>query len=128
MWSERAVWGWTKPVLEDKKLGGLVILFFFWKDFFYVNPDLCGIWDGGFLVTWQAVYEQRVKEVAMAVPLLCCAFDLYNVPSKRQVIVAGTRNSPDAEALVTSCHANFDPDKTVSARARAPFDQGFHVS
>jgi hypothetical protein len=56
-----------------------------------------------------------VKEVAMAVPLLCCAFDLYNLPSKRQVIVAGTRNSSDAEALMTACHANFDPDKAVSA-------------
>ena len=53
----------------------------------------------------------------MAVPLLCCAFDLYNLPSKRQVIVAGTRNSSDAEALMTACHANFDPDKSVSAHA-----------
>lgn len=65
----------------------------------------------------QAVYEQRVKEVAMAVPLLCCAFDLYNLASKRQVIVAGTRNSGDTEALMTACHANFDPDKTVSSHA-----------
>jgi len=64
----------------------------------------------------QAVYEQRVKEVAMAVPLLCCAFDSFNVAAKRQIIISGARNAPDSEALLTACHAPFDPDKTVSAR------------
>ena len=62
----------------------------------------------------QAVYEHRVKEVAMAVPLLCCAFDVLNIPSKRQVIVVGVRNASDTDALLTACHAPFDPDKTVS--------------
>lgn len=65
----------------------------------------------------QAVYEHRVKEVAMAVPLLCCAFDVLNVPSKRQVIVAGVRNASDTDVLLTACHAPFDPDKTVSLNA-----------
>jgi len=60
-----------------------------------------------------AVYEQRVKEVAMAVPLLCCAFDSFHVAAKRQIIIAGARNAPDSEALLTACHAPFDPDKTV---------------
>lgn len=67
-----------------------------------------------FIFGMQAVYEQRVKEVAMAVPLLCCAFDSFNVAAKRQIIIAGARNAPDSEALMTACHAPFDPDKTVS--------------
>ncbi|XP_024370757.1 uncharacterized protein [Physcomitrium patens] len=60
-----------------------------------------------------AVYEQRVKEVAMAVPLLCCAFDSFSVAAKRQIIIAGVRNSPDTDALMTACHAPFDPDRNV---------------
>lgn len=68
----------------------------------------------------QAVYEQRVKEVAMAVPLLCCAFDTFSVAAKRQIIIAGVRNSPDTDALMTACHAPFDPDKNVIA-PRSPF-------
>jgi hypothetical protein len=55
-----------------------------------------------------------MKEVAMAVPLLCCAVDVLNVPSKRQVIVAGPRYAPDTDALLAASHATFDPDKVVS--------------
>jgi hypothetical protein len=50
----------------------------------------------------------------MAVPLLCCAVDVLNVPSKRQVIVAGPRYAPDTDALLAASHATFDPDKVVS--------------
>ncbi|KAH9531464.1 hypothetical protein CY35_19G039700 [Sphagnum magellanicum] len=60
-----------------------------------------------------AVYESRMKEVAMAVPLLCCAVDVLNVPSKRQVIVAGPRYAPDTDALLAASHATFDPDKVI---------------
>jgi len=55
-----------------------------------------------------------MKEVAMAVPLLCCAVDVLNVPSKRQVVVAGPRYAPDTDALLAASHATFDPDKVVS--------------
>ena len=51
----------------------------------------------------------------MAVPLLCCAFDSFNFAAKRQIIIAGARNAADSEALMTACHAPFDPDRTVSA-------------
>lgn len=85
--------------------------------------------DGYILIVYdfcmQAVYEQRVKEVAMAVPLLCCAFDSFNVAAKRQIIIAGARNAPDSEALLTACHAPFDPDKTVSTQNRNCFSSFF---
>lgn len=51
----------------------------------------------------------------MAVPLLCCAFDSFSVAAKRQIIIAGVRNSPDTDALMTACHAPFDPDRNVRA-------------
>jgi hypothetical protein len=67
-----------------------------------------------------------VKEVAMAVPLLCCAFDSFNVAAKRQIIIAGARDTPDSQSLMTACHAAFDPDKSVSAKNFNHFSSFFY--
>ncbi|KAJ7560493.1 hypothetical protein O6H91_04G132100 [Diphasiastrum complanatum] len=60
-----------------------------------------------------AVFEKRVKEMAIAVPLMCCAYDLLSIPSKRQVLIAGPKHSRDFDALVTASHMPFDPDKVI---------------
>ncbi|XP_002994074.2 spermatogenesis-associated protein 20 isoform X2 [Selaginella moellendorffii] len=60
-----------------------------------------------------AVFEGKVKELAMAVPLMCCAYDVLAVPSKRQILVAGAKTSGEFDALVTTSHLFFDPDSTI---------------
>ncbi|CAM6089523.1 unnamed protein product [Calypogeia fissa] len=60
-----------------------------------------------------SVFEPRVREVAMAVPLMCCAFDLFAGPSKRQIVIAGVKQAPDTEALVNAAYSTYDPDKII---------------
>ncbi|KAL3693595.1 hypothetical protein R1sor_007246 [Riccia sorocarpa] len=59
------------------------------------------------------VFEARVREVAMAVPLMCCAFDMLAAQSKRQIVIAGVKHAPDTEALVNAAHCLYDPDKII---------------
>lgn len=62
----------------------------------------------------QAVFETRMKELSVAVPLMCCAADLLGVPSKRQIVIAGPKQSSEFQALLNTCHMLYDPDKVVS--------------
>ncbi|KAB1203046.1 hypothetical protein CJ030_MR8G023495 [Morella rubra] len=41
----------------------------------------------------EAVFEARLKDMAMAVPLLCCATDMVIVPSRKQVVLVGHKHS-----------------------------------
>lgn len=66
-----------------------------------------------FRFSFQAVFEGRIKDVALAVPLLCCAFDTFRTASKRQIIIAGGKDAADTQKLVAVCHSFYDPDKTV---------------
>ncbi|KAL2634596.1 hypothetical protein R1flu_006075 [Riccia fluitans] len=59
------------------------------------------------------VFEARVRDMAMAVPLMCCAFDMLAVQSKRQIVIAGVKHAPDTEALVNAAHSLYDPDKII---------------
>ena len=52
----------------------------------------------------------------MAVLLLCCAFNLFNVAAKCQIIIDGARNIANSEAQMTTYHAPFDPNRTISAQ------------
>lgn len=61
----------------------------------------------------KAVFEKRLKETAMAVPLMCCAADMLSFPSRKQIVLVGRRNSQDFDNMLTSSHAAFDPNKTV---------------
>ncbi|RYR49486.1 hypothetical protein Ahy_A07g035994 [Arachis hypogaea] len=61
-----------------------------------------------------AVFEKRLKALLMAVPLMCCAVDMLRVPSRKQVVVVGERNSEKFERILAASHASYDPNKTVS--------------
>lgn len=60
-----------------------------------------------------AVFEKRLKETAMAVPLMCCAADMLRVPSRRQVVVIGNNGSLEFDNMLAAAHASFDPNRTV---------------
>lgn len=62
----------------------------------------------------QAVFENRLRDMAMAVPLMCCAVDMLIVPSRRQVVVVGERSSKEFEDMLATAHSFYDPNKTVS--------------
>lgn len=63
----------------------------------------------------QAVFETRLKDMAMAVPLMCCAADMLSVPSRKQVVLVGRKPSLEFEGMLASAHAAYDPNKTVSS-------------
>lgn len=63
----------------------------------------------------QAVFEKRLKDMAMAVPLMCCAADMLRVPSRKQVVVVGERTFEEFETMLTAAHPVYDPNRTVSA-------------
>lgn len=60
-----------------------------------------------------AVFEARLKDMAMAVPLMCCAADMLTVPSRKQVVVVGHKSSVEFEDILAAAHASYDPNKTV---------------
>ncbi|WJX85049.1 dTMP kinase [Trifolium repens] len=60
-----------------------------------------------------AVFEKRLKDTAMAVPLMCCAADMLRVPSRKQVVVVGERTSEEFESMLAAAHAIYDPHRTV---------------
>ncbi|GAV83367.1 DUF255 domain-containing protein [Cephalotus follicularis] len=60
-----------------------------------------------------AVFESRLKEMAMAVPLMCCAADMFYDPSRKQVVLVGHKPSKEFESMLTAVHASYDPNKTV---------------
>ena len=62
----------------------------------------------------QAVFEKRLKDTAMAVPLMCCAADMLCVPSRKQVVLVGERTSEEFESMLAAAHALYDPNRTVS--------------
>lgn len=67
----------------------------------------------------QAVFEKRLKDAAVAVPLMCCAADMLSVPSRKQVVLVGSKLLPEFENMLAAAHASYEPNKTVS---RSPFD------
>lgn len=60
-----------------------------------------------------AVFESRLKDMAMAVPLMCCAADMVTVPSRKQVVLVGHKPSIEFENMLVAAHASYDPNKTV---------------
>lgn len=65
----------------------------------------------------QAVFETRLKDMAMAVPLMCCAADMLSVPSRKHVVLVGHKSSEDFENMLAAAHASYDLNKTVSKRS-----------
>ncbi|KVI12518.1 protein of unknown function DUF255 [Cynara cardunculus var. scolymus] len=60
-----------------------------------------------------AVFEKRLKEAPVAVPLMCCAADMLSVPSKKQVVLVGKKATPEMEGMLVSVHASYDLNKTI---------------
>eukprot|EP01018_Ginkgo_biloba_P017821 Gb_30260 [translate_table: standard] len=60
-----------------------------------------------------AVFESRIKEQVMAVPLMCCAADLLGIPSRQQIVIVGQKSTSNFESLVIASHAPYDPDRTI---------------
>ncbi|CAL5218409.1 g85 [Coccomyxa viridis] len=60
-----------------------------------------------------AAFQERLGELAMAMPQMCAALHLLDAGHFRQVIIAGKAGAPDTEALMDAAHASFAPDKTV---------------
>ena len=62
----------------------------------------------------QAVFEKRLKDVSVALPLMCCAADMLSVPSRKQVVLVGSKLLPEFEDMLAAAHALYEPNKTVS--------------
>ncbi|KAM7275705.1 hypothetical protein ACFE04_017571 [Oxalis oulophora] len=60
-----------------------------------------------------AVFESRLKEMAVAVPLMCCAADMVALPSRKQVVLVGHKPSSELDSMLAAAHASYDPNKTV---------------
>ncbi|XWS46704.1 hypothetical protein CRYUN_Cryun14cG0091000 [Craigia yunnanensis] len=60
-----------------------------------------------------AVFETRLKDMAMAVPLMCCAAAMLSVPSRKQVVLVGHKPSVEFENMFAAAHASYDPNKTL---------------
>lgn len=67
-----------------------------------------------FQLDLQAVFEKRLEEMAMAVPLMCCAADMLSVPSRKQVVLVGPKSSLEFENMLAAAHSSYDPNKNVS--------------
>lgn len=73
----------------------------------------------------QAVFETRLKEMAMAVPLMCCAADMLSQPSRKQVVLVGHRSSPEFDKMLAAVHASYEPNKTVSVNFNPQYNSHF---
>ncbi|KAF5184490.1 Spermatogenesis-associated protein [Thalictrum thalictroides] len=60
-----------------------------------------------------AVFESRLKDMAMAVPLMSCGADMLFVPSRRQVVLVGPKSTVDFDNMIAAAHASYDPNRTV---------------
>ncbi|XBI68060.1 hypothetical protein VPH35_047320 [Triticum aestivum] len=60
-----------------------------------------------------AVFETRLKELGIALPLMCCAADMLTVPSRKQVVLVGNKASPEFQDMVAAAFSSYDPNRTV---------------
>lgn len=60
-----------------------------------------------------AVFEGRIKELPVAVPLMCCAADSFVSPGKQQIVISGPKHGSEFDALMAACFSSFDPDKII---------------
>ncbi|KAG0483455.1 hypothetical protein HPP92_011539 [Vanilla planifolia] len=60
-----------------------------------------------------AVFEKRLKEQSMALPLMCCAADMLAVPSWQQVVLVGDKSSMEFKEMVGVVYATYCPTRSV---------------
>ena len=58
-----------------------------------------------------AAFSDRLTELTLALPRMCCGAHLMLKQPMRQVIVAGAQGHPETQALLYAVHAAFVPDK-----------------
>ncbi|RVX20797.1 Spermatogenesis-associated protein 20 [Vitis vinifera] len=68
---------------------------------------------GGMQSIFWPFFETRLKDMAMAVPLMCCGADMFSVPSRKQVVLVGHKSSVEFEDMLAAAHAQYDPNRTV---------------
>ncbi|CAN4093109.1 unnamed protein product [Withania somnifera] len=56
---------------------------------------------------------KRLKDAAVAVPLMCCAADILAFPSRKQVVLVGVKSFEEFENMVAAARASYGPNKTV---------------
>ena len=70
-----------------------------------VHPLCVCLWEQMYVLV-QAVFEKRLKDAAVAVPLLCCAADMVSVaPGYRGVVVA-KKPYGECDRLLPDVHAS----------------------
>lgn len=60
-----------------------------------------------------SAFSERLQEIPLAMPQMCCSLHLLSVGHPSQVIVAGARGAADTEALLDASFAPFSPSKLV---------------
>lgn len=60
-----------------------------------------------------AVFETRLRELGIALPLMCCAADMLSVPSRKQVVLVGEKGSAEFQDMVVATFSSYDPNRTV---------------
>ncbi|XP_078158629.1 catalytics isoform X2 [Carex rostrata] len=60
-----------------------------------------------------AVFETRLSEQSVAVPLMCCAADMLSVPSRKQIVLVGDKEAPQYKEMLATAFASYDPNRTV---------------
>ncbi|XP_010243542.1 PREDICTED: spermatogenesis-associated protein 20 isoform X2 [Nelumbo nucifera] len=60
-----------------------------------------------------AVFESKLKDTAIAVPLMCCAADMFSVLSMKQVVLVGRKPSTEFDDMIASVHSTYDPSRIV---------------
>ncbi|CAA7398446.1 unnamed protein product [Spirodela intermedia] len=60
-----------------------------------------------------AVFESRLREQSVAVPLMCCAADMLAVSSRKQVVIVGNKASPEFNGMVSTVYSSYDPNRRV---------------
>ncbi|WVZ67498.1 hypothetical protein U9M48_016566 [Paspalum notatum var. saurae] len=60
-----------------------------------------------------AVFETRLRQLSIALPLMCCAADMLSVPSRKQVVVVGQKESEEFQDMLAATLSLYDPNRTV---------------
>lgn len=60
-----------------------------------------------------AVFETRLNNQGIAVPLMCCATDMLSVTSRKQVVLVGDKSSAEFGLMVAAVYASYDHNRTV---------------
>ncbi|TVU34686.1 hypothetical protein EJB05_16531 [Eragrostis curvula] len=60
-----------------------------------------------------AVFETRLRQLSIALPLMCCAADMLYIPSRKQVVLVGQKGSAEFQDMVAAAFSTYDPNRTV---------------